>query len=206
MVDQAPPPPPQPQPPPAFSPTADAGLLARIDALFRAVDIDRSGEIDLSELRNYFVMCEPLLRGSTRSSSTARSRRRSGAPSASSTCGRAWAGARAAGRAQNARGHCEGVERSRRRAGPDGRVRAKHGVPPLRVAEGAPPAAAHGARARRRGARRRSRSRAPTRPRRARPRRSRRASTRRSTRSTRTARVTSTSTSCARSSGPRPRS
>ena len=63
MVDQAPPPPPQPQPPPAFSPTADAGLLARIDALFRAVDIDRSGEIDLSELRNYFGdVCEPLLR------------------------------------------------------------------------------------------------------------------------------------------------
>ena len=38
-------------------------MLARIDALFRAVDIDRSGEIDLSELRNYFGdVCEPLLR------------------------------------------------------------------------------------------------------------------------------------------------
>ena len=65
MEEAAPPPPPPPPAPPApaFSPTADAGLLARIDALFRAVDIDRSGEIDLSELRNYFGdVCEPLLR------------------------------------------------------------------------------------------------------------------------------------------------
>ena len=63
MEEAAPPPPPPPPAPPApaFSPTADAGLLARIDALFRAVDIDRSGEIDLSELRNYFGdVCEPL--------------------------------------------------------------------------------------------------------------------------------------------------
>ena len=44
MVDQAPPPPPQPQPPPAFSPTADAGLLARIDAHFlREVDVSHAG-------------------------------------------------------------------------------------------------------------------------------------------------------------------